>query len=201
MSFNTEAMKQIDGTKLPPELENPFDVFMSMLASSVVDVLHSAGITPNMVTLASFLCAVAALWCFANKHPIAAMIFWIANYYCDTLDGIHARVNNLESVIGDAADHATDVVSYLGLFCISAYFVVWKGASAVPLVLGVVLSVAAVFHMSCQELHVDGQHMKVAMLDRFLFQCKNSKSLRWTRWVGVGTANLFFLFMIWYYSR
>eukprot|EP00891_Asterochloris_glomerata_P005809 jgi/Astpho2/5809/Aster-02323 len=53
-------MKQIDGTKLPPELENPFDVFMSMLASSVVNVLHSAGITPNMVTLASFLCAVAA---------------------------------------------------------------------------------------------------------------------------------------------
>ena len=192
-------MKQIDGTKLAPELENPFDVFMAMLASPLVDILHSVGVTPNMVTIGSIGFAIASLWCFARGHPVAAIICWSLNYLCDTVDGMHARRNDMSTIIGDALDHDSDCLSYIGLFRVSAWYV-WKGASAVPLVLGVVLSLAAVFHMSCQELHVDGQHMKVAMLDR-LFQCKNSASLRWTRWVGVGTANLFFLFMIWYYSR
>lgn len=72
------------------------------------------GITPNMVTVVSFVFAVAAAVLFALASPARPhLLFWgaaavAANAILDGLDGRLARLTNTSSKRGDYLDHVVD---------------------------------------------------------------------------------------------
>ncbi len=69
-----------------------------------------AGLTPNMVTLVSFLCVLLATWAFAVGAFGAGLVAAWAMCFLDTVDGKLARVTLTSSKWGNVFDHGTDLI-------------------------------------------------------------------------------------------
>jgi phosphatidylglycerophosphate synthase len=68
------------------------------------------GISPNAVTLVSFLCVVAATVLFWYGWFVTGLLFAWAMCFLDTVDGKLARVTLTSSKWGNVFDHGTDLV-------------------------------------------------------------------------------------------
>jgi phosphatidylglycerophosphate synthase len=68
------------------------------------------GISPNMVTLVSFICVLLATWWFAIGAFGAGLIAAWAMCFLDTVDGKLARCTLTSSKWGNVFDHGTDLV-------------------------------------------------------------------------------------------
>jgi len=68
------------------------------------------GISPNAVTLVSFLCVVAATLLFWFGWFLSGLLFAWAMCFLDTVDGKLARVTLTSSKWGNVFDHGTDLV-------------------------------------------------------------------------------------------
>lgn len=69
-----------------------------------------SGISPNMVTLLSFICVLLATWAFAVGAFGPGLIAAWAMCFLDTVDGKLARVTLTSSKWGNVFDHGTDLV-------------------------------------------------------------------------------------------
>ncbi|WP_374652954.1 CDP-alcohol phosphatidyltransferase family protein [Dongia sp.] len=69
-----------------------------------------AGISPNMVTLVSFICVLLATWAFAVGAFGPGLVAAWAMCFLDTVDGKLARVTLTSSKWGNVFDHGTDLV-------------------------------------------------------------------------------------------
>ena len=70
----------------------------------------ASGISPNAVTLVSFLCVVAATLLFWFGWFLTGLLFAWAMCFLDTVDGKLARVTLTSSKWGNVFDHGTDLV-------------------------------------------------------------------------------------------
>lgn len=70
----------------------------------------AAGVTPNAVTVVSFLCVLAATALFATGFHLAGLLAAWAMCFLDTVDGKLARVTLTASKLGDVLDHGTDLL-------------------------------------------------------------------------------------------
>jgi phosphatidylglycerophosphate synthase len=70
----------------------------------------AARITPNAVTMASFLCVLAATALFATGWYLPGLLAAWAMCFLDTVDGKLARVTLSASKLGDVLDHGTDLL-------------------------------------------------------------------------------------------
>ncbi len=68
------------------------------------------GISPNMVTAASLLLVLLAMWLFARGYFAAGLVVaWLMTFF-DTVDGKLARVTLTSSRIGNVFDHGIDLL-------------------------------------------------------------------------------------------
>lgn len=97
------------------------------------------GISPNMVTLASFICVLLATWAFAVGAFSLGLIAAWAMCFLDTVDGKLARVTLTSSKWGNVFDHGTDLIH--PPFWYWAWYVGLGGASVVePWVFWVIIA-------------------------------------------------------------
>jgi phosphatidylglycerophosphate synthase len=76
----------------------------------VVRVLAQRRVHPNVVTIASWLLAIAALLLFAEgRFGLGLLAAW-AMTFLDTVDGKLARVTLTSSPIGNVLDHSLDLI-------------------------------------------------------------------------------------------
>jgi len=86
--------------------------FEELVAPSV-EVLASAGLTPNVVTLLGFIASSAAALCYLNWRlnrlmlPAAAALILLSGLL-DSLDGVLARASGRASALGGFLDSVTD---------------------------------------------------------------------------------------------
>jgi archaetidylinositol phosphate synthase len=94
-----------------------------MLASEA-KAAHKIGLTPNIVSLIGLALAFfsAAAYAIAQNQPIwllLAVILLLASGFCDTLDGVIARIYQQQSVFGgfldSLLDRYADAVVYAGV--------------------------------------------------------------------------------------
>jgi phosphatidylglycerophosphate synthase len=79
-------------------------------AQLVVRWAASAGITPNMITVVSWLFVVAATWLFLQGNfGLGLVVAWVMTFL-DTVDGKLARVTLSSSRIGHVLDHGLDIL-------------------------------------------------------------------------------------------
>ncbi|MBI3248237.1 MAG: CDP-alcohol phosphatidyltransferase family protein [Deltaproteobacteria bacterium] len=79
-------------------------------ARVVVRWLANAGVTPNTVTLWSWVLVVATAWLFAKGHfGLGLAAAWLMTFL-DTVDGKLARVTLTSSPIGHVLDHGLDLL-------------------------------------------------------------------------------------------
>jgi archaetidylinositol phosphate synthase len=104
---------------------------LTKLKKKVQDVLtleakaaHKIGLTPNIVSLIGLALAFfsAAAYAIAQNQPIwllLAVILLLASGFCDTLDGVLARIYQQQSVFGgfldSLLDRYADAVVYAGV--------------------------------------------------------------------------------------
>lgn len=80
-------------------------------AFPVTRFLARRGVTPNMVTLASFVCVLLALVLFARGDFLLGAFFGWMMAFLDTVDGKLARVTLTSSKWGNVFDHGIDLIS------------------------------------------------------------------------------------------
>jgi phosphatidylglycerophosphate synthase len=79
-------------------------------AAAVVRVLARRRVHPNVVTIASWLLAIAAMLLFAEGHFGLGLVAAWAMTFLDTVDGKLARVTLTASPIGNVLDHGLDLI-------------------------------------------------------------------------------------------
>jgi len=67
-------------------------------------------ISPNLVTAASFLLVLLALWLFAERYFVAGLVAAWLMTFLDTVDGKLARVTLTSSKLGNVFDHGIDLL-------------------------------------------------------------------------------------------
>ena len=105
----------------------------------VTRICARCGISPNMVTLLSFICVLLATWAFVVGAFGAGLIAAWAMCFLDTVDGKLARVTLTSSKWGNIFDHGTDLVH--PPFWYWAWYAGLGGAASVaPWVLWVIIA-------------------------------------------------------------
>src|SRR3989338_2805225 len=92
----------------------------SFLITPLAKFLQRLGIHPHVMTSLSFIAGcLSAFFLFSNHFLV--VVFGIAHFFFDGLDGALARVSRLESVFGSWFDYATDrTVTFF--FLLQIYF-------------------------------------------------------------------------------
>ena len=66
------------------------------------------GLTPNVLTISSFLCAGVAGFFFWRGHLLLGILLIVMTIFTDMLDGATARAGNLDTSFGAILDHVLD---------------------------------------------------------------------------------------------
>ena len=178
----------MDGRKITRDQENPIDNILLDFATYVNPYLHSIGVTPNMLTAGSFLFGlITVAFIYHNMFEVAAVCYLIA-YTFDCMDGNMARMFNEVTEFGDKFDHYTDLVQIMLLII----FIVinTKLSYRFKIIFFVlILSFFALtgIHIGCQEKWYNEESDD--LLTIFKNICPDKEAIRYTRYIGTGTAN------------
>jgi CDP-diacylglycerol--glycerol-3-phosphate 3-phosphatidyltransferase len=119
--------------------------FASKVIEPLADLFIRNGISPDVVSIASLICAFIAGLCFyyspaARGLILLAGIFVVLNSVLDALDGAVARKSNKATARGDFLDHVIDRYSDVFIICsiFFAGYVPWQ--IGVTAIVGVLLT-------------------------------------------------------------
>lgn len=119
--------------------------FASKVIEPLADLFIRKGISPDVVSIASLVCAFIAGLCFyyspaARGLILLAGIFVVLNSVLDALDGAVARKSNKATARGDFLDHVIDRYSDVFIICsiFFAGYVPWQ--IGVAAIVGVLLT-------------------------------------------------------------
>ena len=190
--------------KIPLHQENPVDAALVNFTQRLNPLYRELGMTPNMLTTLSLLCALVGLWLCHNTPKwgaFGAAIFFIG-YYFDCADGNFARKYGMESEFGDLYDHISDhvkVVLFLYVFARSHISTRLKLKIAGVLV---VLALVLPFHIGCVEMLYDSTKTHDAFLRMASPLCPwPEEMIAFTRFGGSGTFMLAISLALWLSTR
>lgn len=195
----------MEGVKLPLHFENPIDWFIYQYISPFVDFLRSIGVTPNDVSVLSFISALFAIYSTYQRRWFPAIIAWSLNYFFDCMDGMMARRYQMETKFGDILDHATDYISFIGLFIV--FIIMWRKHPQDPmkhvllaaLVGWLIITALSAYHINCQEKYVQ-ENTNFETIETLLHiklpTCSCTSELTMTRFFGTGTLLIYTLLLI-----
>ncbi len=72
------------------------------------NICLTLGLTPNVLTISSFLCAAGAGIFFWRRHILLGVLMIVMTIFTDMLDGATARAGNLGTSFGGILDHVFD---------------------------------------------------------------------------------------------
>ena len=92
--------------------DDRFRARFAPLLTPIAHALARLGVTPNHVTLATFVLAIGAAVSIANGYTHAGLALWIVSRLGDGLDGAIARVAGLKTPFGGYLDITLDMAGY-----------------------------------------------------------------------------------------
>jgi hypothetical protein len=191
------------GRKIPPDKENPFDDMFIGVGEKFLDPLYKAGVTPNMITTASFGFGLMSLYFLINDRIELFGLFFLLGYLCDCMDGAMARRYHMESVFGDYYDHITDTVVGLGLFGIvcTKYY---KQFGLCDILVFAFLLVMMNVHIGCQQnIYCSDitQEYNDEILNYSRKMCPDAENnIYMSRYFGLGTFMVGIVMFVMYYD-
>src|SRR3989338_2410040 len=93
-------------------IDNPFRSWLCKRAGFLIAAYQKLGLTPNGITVSSFIIAVAASANCAIGFDHFAILLWWLSRLLDGTDGIYARASNKASPFGAYLDIVCDMASY-----------------------------------------------------------------------------------------
>ena len=92
--------------------DDPFRRAFQPLVTPLAQRLVDAGVTPNAVTVASFIVAILAAVTVVTVGPLAGVAIWLLSRIGDGLDGVLARLLGRSSAFGGFLDITVDMAAY-----------------------------------------------------------------------------------------
>ncbi len=191
-------------SKVPPELENPIDMFYLNMCDKVSPTFYNYGFTPNMITTISLLSTIIVILLLLTANYILAAIFVLIAYFFDSLDGYYARKYNMTSKFGAAYDSFTDNCGLIAILITMYYINPTKFYHVVPVI--IIAWLLALMQIGCQDLYFGKNE------DHISFFCKNLciakkddkndlyNKLQYVRFFSFGTFTLIVALCILYYK-
>lgn len=178
--------------KIPAQWENPVDNLFISVAERISPALRATGHTPNMITTYSAATSVLALLALHRGHAGSFGLLWVGQYFLDCVDGFYARRYGMTTALGDVYDHATDILSVVGLV-----YVGWQRYVVPPgmIALFALIILMGCVQMGCQQRETGG---KGESLDSLRPLCPGDGAIRYTRWGGTGTATVLTVLLVQY---
>jgi phosphatidylglycerophosphate synthase len=93
-------------------LDDPVRAILPNVAGGLARRLGRAGVTPNMMSVASWLVAIAAAVLVARGYPVIGVLVWLLSRLGDGLDGLIARQSGSVSAFGGYLDITLDMAAY-----------------------------------------------------------------------------------------
>ena len=183
-------MGTAEGRKLKEEHDNPINNMIHCVIEVISPIFYKLNITPNQVTLISFIFSLASIHNLMNSNLRMAAFLWGISYIFDCLDGYMARKYNLISKYGDYYDHISDIIGFIGLI-----IVFWKQKKYKTIKLLLVMLIPLNIHISCQENIYDKKE-ESKTLNSFNTCWDPLNMIRITRWFGDGSYNLLIILLI-----
>ena len=201
---NSNNHSQYNGTKLPTNLDNPYDSLMKYFGEKSLPILKSLHFTPNILTLIGGIFMISSIiFIFKYKFAYAALFYAIA-YWFDCVDGQYARHYGLTSKDGEQLDHFLDIVRNI-LTCISIYIIkIPTSKKLIFVALYIISTLTNVYASNCIQNYYyshtktyDKYHMKDQM--KFCRQ-QPTQQLQYVRYFGSGTKILVIILFLLYLS-
>ena len=126
--------------------------FNRLLCRPAVRLLSHTGVTPNALTLAGLLVALAGALLYARgsyaNYVAGALLFFVSGLF-DEMDGMIARLKFRESAFGTWFEGFVDNVTYLAVFAgivvgLHRQYGSWAAKYGIALMIGCVLSVVVI---------------------------------------------------------
>lgn len=186
------------GFKISSNHENPIDIVLTKLASTINPLFHATGHSPNIITTYSFATGLLSVY-FLYRGQIAlfAILFFVS-YFFDCCDGSFARQYHLESKFGDLYDHITDVVVFS--LIVAVVFLRYRSAiDWLAIVVFIVFLFLTLVHLGCQQRNCKARLCSGdETLDSLRTLCADNRHIAWTRYFGTGTFILVIILLIVY---
>jgi len=193
-----------DGTKIPSNLDNPFDSLMMYLGHNSLPMLKYLNFTPNALTLTGGMFMIFSISFILTYRFTHAALFYAIAYWFDCVDGQYARHYGLTSKGGEKLDHFVDAVRNI-LTCISIYIIkITTFKKIVFAMFYAFFTLTNAYATNCTQNYYfmnsktnDKYHMK----DQMTF-CKHQpgQQLKYVRFFGSGTKILFIIIFLLYLS-
>jgi hypothetical protein len=201
---NNNNHSQYNGTKLPINLDNPYDSLMRYFGDKSLPILKSLHFTPNILTLIGGIFMISSITCILKYKFGYAALFYAIAYWFDCVDGQYARNYGLTSKDGEQFDHFLDIVRNI-LTCISIYIIkIPTSKKLIFAALYIISTLTNVYASNCIQNYYyshtktdDKYHMKDQM--KFCRQQPTQK-LQYVRYFGSGTKILVIILFLLYLS-
>jgi len=95
--------------------DEPFRLGFARLMRPIAHALGRLGVTPNHVTIATFVIAVCAAVLVGSGYPHVGLALWLISRIGDGLDGVLARVTASSTPFGGYLDITLDMGAYTGM--------------------------------------------------------------------------------------
>ena len=198
IAFRSTEMSVHDGRKIPREYENPIDNVLIDITHSLNPTYKKLGITPNILTTFSWVCAIVGLWLFkkapkGSHHVYIGVILYFMGYFFDCADGNMARTYRMTTIFGDKYDHYTDMITTIFVYYV-LFKVTPKKYRVLCAVIIVVLTGLTIVQLGCQEriYHTSQSNNESPFLESSKLLCRGDIStvgdmIKYTRFFGCGT--------------
>ena len=188
--------------KIPDDIDNPIDNYIIKIFDDYFcDFFKKTGHTPNMLTTYSLITGLLSCYFLNIKQLSLFAIFYSISYFFDCADGHFARKYNMSSKFGDYYDHIKDV-SVAALIVVITLKNSRRNITPPIIALIIVMTFLAAFHLSCQENNCD----KFKDDNNHFFKplkvlCTEKENIKWSRFFGTGSFNIFFILIICFINR
>lgn len=178
--------------KIPDEIDNPIDNILIRISDYLCPIFKKLGHTPNMITTWSLFFGLLSVYLLYKGYVYWFAITYMISYFFDCMDGHFARKYKMTSKFGDYYDHIKDIFVYL--LVIYVIYIKYKHILCISDFIIIGLSLFACFtHIGCQQKYQDKNG---EILDNFQPLCTNKDMIYYTRYFGMGTMNLLFVFLV-----
>lgn len=184
--------------KLPPSFNNPIDNILVEISNCVNPLLYTLRITPNTITIFSFLFVLLSMKYLYNDNYWMFCIFYILSYWFDCIDGNYARTYGLTSKLGDWLDHMTDIFGFLGILII---VVLKYSIPCVSMCIFFISLFLLIIFVGCQEKYSNFDHSdSLYFLQRMCPGDPGSK-LKVLRFNGFATFQIITVILIYFLQK
>jgi len=148
------------------------------------------GFTPNGITTISLLFGLLAVWALWKGKIWVFCVCYLLSYFFDCLDGHYARKYDQVTKLGDAYDHIKDIT--VGVALIIVLYKRNKDRCSSRILTAVIacvviFTVLGYVHLGCQERVYGHDQSSTLNLGRKLCPGNAHESIKWSRYVGMGT--------------